>query len=195
MKIISIFLVLFGLMFAGCQIESNATPQSSTGVKKATAKVVTQSNGLTVEQNNIKKRIETENNPGTIKHLYIMSAYSGQVIVYSTVDGKVTSSGKRLTPYKSASNGDIRGSDDGFKVQIGGKSVWTQEVLQDDGTYGSSIPYLYWWDSKGIYHQHYVSGGQIVHISETPLPVKSVTINMEMATTKRTNKTPRVATR
>ena len=54
----------------------------------------------------------------------------------------------------------------------------TDEVVQDDGTYGSSIPYLYWWDTKGVYHQHYVSGGQIIHVSNEPVSVKGVVINM-----------------
>ena len=55
------------------------------------------------------------------------------------------------------------------------------ELLGDDGTYGSSAEYIYWWDSKGVYHQHYLSGGQIVHISDQPLAVKSVILNMELS--------------
>ena len=56
----------------------------------------------------------------------------------------------------------------------------TLEVVQDDGTYGHSSEYLYWWDTKGVYHQHYVSGGQIVHVSSQPLAVKGIIINMEL---------------
>lgn len=67
-----------------------------------------------------------------------------------------------------------------WPIQIGNADYWTTEVLGDDGTYGQSGDYLYWWDSKGVYHQHYLSGGQIVHISDQPLAVKSVIINMEM---------------
>jgi hypothetical protein len=33
--------------------------------------------------------------------------------------------------------------------------------------------------NPGIYHQHFMTGGQIVHISDQPIAVKSVTINME----------------
>lgn len=29
------------------------------------------------------------------------------------------------------------------------------------------------------YHQHYLTGGQIIHISSQPIPIKSVTINLE----------------
>jgi len=53
-------------------------------------------------------------------------------------------------------------------------------VLQDDGTYGSSIEYLFWWDVQGRYHQQFVTGGEIIHISDQPIPVKSITINMEL---------------
>lgn len=159
---------------------SSPQPKSATGVTKAQAKIETQSNGLTVEQDNIKRRLEMENTPGGIKHLYIVSAYSGEVILYSTVDGKATSSGKRLSPY-SVTHGQV--SDykyaRGFSVTIGGETKMTNEVLQDDGTYGSSIPYLYWWDAQGVYHQHYVAGGQVIHISEQPMEFGRVTLQVE----------------
>ena len=65
-------------------------------------------------------------------------------------------------------------------MNIGGETRYTAEVLQDDGTYGSSDEYLFWWDTKGIYHQHYIEDGQIIHISDQPIAVKSVIINMEL---------------
>ena len=102
------------------------------------------------------------------------------ILIYSTVKGKVTSSGKRLTPTTVANHGGNGSQFWGEKVHIGDNSRRTGEVLQDDGTYGSSIKYLFWWDSQGRYHQHYVSGGQILHISDQPLAVKSITINMEV---------------
>ena len=70
----------------------------------------------------------------------------------------------------------------GVPVRVGNRNLRTSEVLQDDGTYGSSMEYLYWWNTAGVGHKHYVTGGQIVHISEQPLSVKSIIINMELAT-------------
>lgn len=143
-------------------------PVSASGVKKADANVVTQANGLTIEQENVKRRLEMENAPGNIQHLYIISAYTGQVLLYSTVKGKVTSSGKRLTPpdiYGSTASNELNG----FQIYIGGKSYLTKYVLGDDGTYGSSMDYLFWWDVQGRYHQQYISGGVTVMISDTPL--------------------------
>lgn len=152
-------------------------PRSASGVSKANTTVEVEGNKKTVEQNNVIQRLQMDNKPGSIKHLYVISAYSGQVIIYSTVKGKVTSSGKRLSPLTVESTGENL---DGFPMEIGGRRVHTTEVLQDDGTYGSSIDYLYWWDSKGIYHQQYVSGGMILHISDQPMSVKNIIINMEL---------------
>lgn len=160
----------------GCTNE----PRSASGVTIASVKVAVGTDGKTTEQRNIVGRLIEDNKPGSIKHLYVISAYSGQVIIYSTVRGKVTSGGKRLTPTSVAVQ---RGtSADGFGVKFGSENIqYTGEVLQDDGTYGHSADYLYWWDTKGVYHQHYVSGGQILHISDQPLAVKSIVINMELS--------------
>ena len=54
-------------------------------------------------------------------------------------------------------------------------------MIEEDGTYGASIEYIYWFDQKDVYHQHYISGGQILHISDQPLEVKDVILNMEIA--------------
>ena len=185
MKKLVVWLVVcvIGLCAVGCDLEPKGQPESTSGVSKAEVEVKTGADGLTVEQRNIKARYDLENKPGSIKHLYILSAYSGQTIIYSTVKGKVTSSGKRLSPYEVGC-GDGQYTDrenQGIPVRIGDKIYRTPEVLQDDGTYGHSIPYLYWTDSKGVYHQHYLSGGQILHISDQPLAVSEVIINMEVS--------------
>lgn len=174
-------LIVISLLFTGCEELGNTTPPptSSSGVSKATAKVTTDLNGHTTEQNNVLERYKRDNLPGSIKHLYIISAYSGQVILYSTVKGKVTSSGKRLTPTTVAVAAGEYHSHDGIDIGIDGKQYETGEVLQDDGTYGSSVEYLYWFDSRGNYHQQYVTGGMILHISDQPINVKNVTINLE----------------
>jgi hypothetical protein len=163
----------------GC--ESTPPRTSEGGVSKVTAKVKTNAEGITVEQKNVLNRLTMDNNPGAIKHLYVVSAMSGQTLIYSTVKGKVTSSGKRLTPNSVVPPvGYTSDVDDGFDVRFGNKTRKTVEVLQDDGTYGHSIPYLYWWDAQDRYHQHYVTGGQILHVSDQPLAVGEVIINMEV---------------
>lgn len=166
--------VLVGVLIAFTSGCTNNQVQSVSGTKMvAVGTVEVNPDGKTVEQQNIHDRIKTDNTPGSIKHLYIISAYSGQVLIYSTVKGKVTSSNKRLTPSQVS-------SETAFTFQVGENQQYTNQVLGEDGTYGSSVEYLYWWDTKGFYHQQYVTGGMILHISDQPLSVKGVIINMEL---------------
>lgn len=174
-KFAALLILVPALAVAGCD---DVNPVSASGVKEAAVKIAVGSDGLTAEQRNIVGRLKEDNKPGSIKHLYIISAYSGQVIIYSTVRGKVTSGGKRLTPTSIVVGSNENNSRPGFSTNFGG--AVTSEVIQDDGTYGTSGDYLYWWDTKGVYHQHYVSGGQILHISSQPLVVKEIIINMEL---------------
>jgi hypothetical protein len=164
-------LLMAVFLVSGC---GQIAPTTNDGVKKADVTVTTQSNGLTVEQENIQKRLLNDNRPGSIKHLYVFSGMSGQCLLYSTVVGKVTSSGKRLTPYEAATTGQY--NNPAFSVN----GFATNEVMEDDGTYGSSVPYIYWWDSKGVYHQHFMTtGDQIVHISDQPMDVKNIIVTID----------------
>lgn len=178
-------LILCGLMVSlialvGCDIPPPGTPVSNAGVKQAHTKIEVGPTGHTVEQENVIKRYKVDNTPGSMKHLYIISPMSGQVILYSSVQGKVTSSGKRLTPttVTAGQAGDTATWGYGMSVNIAGEGHRTAEVIQDDGTYGSSIEYLYWFDTRGVYHQHYVVGCEI-HVSDQPIPVKNVILNLE----------------
>ena len=175
---------LAGFLSIGCGLYSPPAQQrSASGVTATTAQVTKGSDGLTIEQRNVRDRLTEDNKPGAIKHLYVISAYSGQVLIYSTVRGKITSSGKRLMPSQvSNSLGFNIPSLGNYNTELADQvgSFYTTEILGDDGTYGSSVEYVYWWDSAGIYHQHYVQGGQILHVASAPLAVKSVVLNMEL---------------
>lgn len=154
---------------------------STYAVKHVNVKVPVDKNGMTSEQVNIADRTITDNKVGSIKHLYVISAYSGDVLIYSTVRGKVTSSGKRLQPKTvAAQDGQAVGSIfQANKININGRKYVSNEVMGDDGAYGDSIPYLYWWDSKGIYHQIYPTGGAIMHLSDQPMTYEKVILNFE----------------
>lgn len=177
MKRLLCVIAFISLGLAAC--DPPPAPASSSGVRKAEVEVKPGSDGLTVEQRNVRDRLNMDNKPGSVKHLYIISPYSGQVIVYSTVRGKVTSSGKRLAPKTIEGIYNESSTYSGFGIKLGDVTAYTNEVLEDDGTYGSSVEYIYWWDAKGNYHQHFFTGGQIIHVSDQPLAVSSVTINME----------------
>ncbi len=58
----------------------------------------------------------------------------------------------------------------------------TDEFINEDGTYGNSTPYIFWFDVRGVFHQQFLSD-VIIHISDQPLAVKSIVLNIE-ATTK-----------
>lgn len=149
---------------------NNQQQKSDSGVTKASVQIKTDINGHTSEQTNIIERIKRDNEIGAVKHLYIISSYTGDVLEYSTVKGKVTSGGKRLSP-KTLSDIDNQ-------VIIGGISYQTNEVLDDGGAYGDSGNYLYWFDAQDNYHQYYPSGGTYLHISERPLRIKKANFSV-----------------
>src|SRR5262249_20594996 len=125
----------------------NNDVKSVSGVSQTSVKVETDPHGLTIEQRNVRDRLLLANKPGSIKPLYTIPPYAGKVILSSTVRGKVPSSGKRLSPRSVAAQGGeyVGGDFGGVPVNIGGLSRRTSEVLEDDGTYGSSVDYVYWW--------------------------------------------------
>lgn len=167
-------------LLGGC---ARPEAQSVSGVKMATVgKLDTDDKGHTVEQRNVLERIQHDNEIGAVKHLYVISPYSGQVILYSTVKGKVTTGGKRLTPRTIENYVDGEGQAGLPTVTIGGRRYSTKEVANEDGTFGGGdAPYVYWTDTSGRYHQEYLSGGVVIHVSDQPLAVKSVVITTEPA--------------
>lgn len=166
------------IVAVGCDA-SATTPVSDTGVKKITSKIEVGQDGMTNEQRNIDARYKQEN-AASIKHLYVISPYSGDVLLYSTVKGKVTSGGKRLTPKTIHAADPNQAPRYGIPINIGGQTQLTGEVLQDDGTYGDSCEYVYWFDQRSQYHQHFFTGGQIIHVSSQPIRVGKVVLNLEM---------------
>lgn len=178
-----VFVLLSVFVFSSCDYAPLQDAVSNSGVHKMDVKVTTNPDGNTVEQSNYAERLRRDNLPGSIKHLYVISEVSGQVLLYSTVKGKVTSSGKRLTPATVDGNTAYGSGDMNYTnynwVTINGKSHITNEVMGDDGMYGSSVEYIYWFDSKDVYHQHYKGGNEMLHISDQPLAVKNIVLNLE----------------
>ena len=169
-RILSIVLIPLVLMSASGSSCSEPA-QTSNGIALAQAEVQTGPSGMTVEQENVKRRVEQDNKPGSVKYLYCLSAYSGEVIFQSTVQGKVSSGGKRLEPSEANAGNGIA-----FRTPAG---WWTTETMQPDGTYGSSGDYVFWWDVQGVYHQHYNAGGQILHVSSQPMAFGRVTLDIQ----------------
>lgn len=72
---------LLTIMSCGPMASEKKQITSASGVTKATVSVETDLNGNTIEQVNIKRKYAEDNKAGAIKHLYIISAYSGQVLI------------------------------------------------------------------------------------------------------------------
>lgn len=150
-----LFLILVPLTICACANEV----QSISGTKMAVVEDVEKNKeGHTLEQESIINKVKVDASVKTW-YLYVISPVDRKLILFSTVKGKVTSSGKRLTPKKTTgSNGA------GLYFKIKDNEYFTDEILGEDGTYGDSSEYLYWTDSKDRNHRHYLLDGQIIHI-------------------------------
>ena len=78
---ICVLIACFLAPSTGCH--QPAEPISRGGVSIAAVTVPVGSDGWTAEQRNVRDRLKEDNKPGSIKHLYVISAYSGDVIIYS----------------------------------------------------------------------------------------------------------------
>lgn len=94
-----------------------------------------------VERENIAKRLQVTNDANTLQWIYPTSA--GRVLGRFPVRGKVTSGSKRLTSTQQVV-GHSYGTNGGGVVM---------ETPDETGAYGSSAPYVFWFDPAGNYHQ------------------------------------------
>lgn len=179
MKKVILFIAIL-LAVVGCKEIERPQQKSDSGVTKANVLVKTNPDGTTIEQRNIMERLKRDNEIGSIKHLYIISSFTGDVLQYSTVKGKVTSGSKRLSPKTVIGNAYQTSTDNANYVLIGGREYATDEVLDDGGAYGESGNYLYWFDAQDNYQQYYPSGGTYLHISDKSLRVKKSNMSLTL---------------
>lgn len=90
------------------------------------------------EQKNIARRLGLTMNPGQIGFMALFNQ-AGAPIAYYAVKGKITSSGKRLT------SPDER--------NCWSESCAYHQSASDEGTYGSSDPYVYFWTVDDVFIQ------------------------------------------
>lgn len=158
MKII--LAIMAALILAGCN-NGGAQPKKVTEAQKA--KQAAESIRFTenAEIENIKKRLELTSQPGLLGFLAVTNA-AGAPVMYTCVKGKITSSGKRLTPKVKEwriDRGEFNGSSLG-------------PAPSDEGTWGSSSPYIYWWTCGDQYIQtnvNYVYSDKPFRLTVQPL--------------------------
>ena len=118
---------------------------------------------LSQEQQNIKKRIEEENNHNRVRYIYFFNR-NGLINFESTVKGKVTSSKKRLNPNKISNKEAFL-----IPIRIWGAIFNTKEVKGDDQAYGTEKEFWFWWDKGGKYQKREASDIETMHVSSAPL--------------------------
>lgn len=131
------------LLLAACDAESIAQPSARDQQVNAAAQAA---NSVVFEKNaeieNIQRRLKLTSNPGQIGFVLLLNQ-AGQPIMYTSVKGKITSGGKRLTNPTAP-----------MRVDCG---QYCNEGLapgpSDEGTYGSSGDYVYFWTTDGQYVQ------------------------------------------
>jgi hypothetical protein len=148
-KILSIISIAIAL--SGCN-PSNKKEQAAIAKQAAESIVFTENS----EIENIKRRLELTSKVNAIGYIVLLND-AGQPILYTTVKGKVTSGGKRLTREDEYISGALRKS------------------ASDEGTYGSSNPYIYFWATNGTYHQwsgHYLYSDKPIRLRVEPLVIE-----------------------
>lgn len=145
-------------------------PSSPTSTSGLTMQHVTLSpvkNGMSLEQYNIAQRYLHDNKVDALKYVYIIGQ-NGQVCMNYQILGKITSSGKRLTPRTVAAYGGEY-QNPGMSITIGSSNYETTEVIEDDGTYGDSMPYYYMWTTSGNYIQVIPTGMFLTVVADKQL--------------------------
>lgn len=131
-------IVLAALSLAACEpvVADNKAQQKDAAA--LAAKSISFTDNAEIE--NIKRRIELTAHPGLLGFILLMNE-AGQPIMYEGVKGKITSGSKRLTPPdRSGSWGS-------------GQNNVVRAEASDEGTWGSSDPYIYYWNQNGEYRQ------------------------------------------
>lgn len=181
MKILLATLTAMVVLISGCQAGFwDSTPEqvvSKSGLAMQSVILGPVKDGMSLEQWNIKQRYIHDNKPDAIKYVYLVGP-NGGVTQHFVISGKVTSSGKRLTPRSVAAYGGGGYSTSGIMVSLGTKKYETNEVIEDDGTFGDSIPYVYMWTTKGNFVQVIPMGAFLMYISDMQLTTSELAFTM-----------------
>lgn len=158
------------LALAGCDIQ----PEPQTAKDVQAQKAAEAANSIQFDENaeidNIKRRLQLTSNPGQIGFVLLLNEM-GKPVMYTGVKGKITSGGKRLTAPQEYKCLGVAG---------GGCSYQTVDAPSDEGTYGSSNPYVFFWTTDGQYIQwsgKYLYSDKPFRISDPTIVVLNSTPN------------------
>lgn len=140
------------VVLAGSVALAGCSSSNESKDRKEQQKSITLANSL--EKANLEQKLERENDPSAVRYVYLMNF--GQIVGYYVIKGKVSSSGSQLAPEQEAV--DVCGTD--YCPEI-------MDSAQDDGTYGSGDPGIFFFLSNGTM----VSTTLDYIESDAPMPV------------------------
>jgi hypothetical protein len=150
-------------------------PQAANKTSQ-TRKAEEAANDIRFEENaeidNIKRRLQLTSNPGQIGFIVLFND-AGQPIMYTGVKGKITSSHKRLTATDYISSG-AQGRCEGAC----GENNVVRAAASDEGTYGTSDAYVYFWTTDDQYIQwsgRYLYSDKPIRLRVEPLVISATT--------------------
>lgn len=161
-KIAIAFAATSALLLAACDGTQPAPTAKDTQARKAAEAANSIQFSENAEIDNIKKRLELTSNPGQIGFVLLLNEM-GKPVMYTSVKGKITSGSKRLTAPQEMQCLGVAG---------GGCSTQMIEAPSDEGTYGSSNPYIFFWTVDGQYIQW---SGKYLY-SDKPFRIEDPTI-------------------
>ena len=161
--------LILGLALTACDVP--AVPQEGTGgatqIEDLGFKIPKNAQGNTTEQQNVIDRLKVTTDPTKVLWIHLI-ALDGKIIQRMPVAHKVTSSGKRLEPVTAASSAEY-----GYNYPVvrggNGTDYETAELIQPDGTFGSSDNYIFWFDPQHRYHQWGTAGGLGYLLTDYPI--------------------------
>jgi hypothetical protein len=133
--------LVFSTFLAGCLGQDNTPRGQPTKAAKEAADSINFIGNAEVD--NIKRRLTLTSNPDLLGFILILNQ-AGQPILYEAVKGKITSGTKRLNAPD--------------RTKCGGNNCFNTSAASDEGTYGASSDYVYYFNTSGQYRQFHNVG-------------------------------------
>jgi hypothetical protein len=166
MRILLVASLVAALALTAC-VPNEGPTNKEVQAAKAEAAAQTVQFSENAEIDNIKARLQLTADPGLVGFVVLLNEM-GQPVMYTGVKGKITSGSKRLTRTDEYSCETARG---------GGYTCDFRPSASDEGTYGSSNPYIFFWTPEGQYVQwsgEYLYSDKPIRLSSDPLIVTQV---------------------
>lgn len=168
-----LIILVAALWLSACVQE---TPKAQQTKVAEAAKAAAAANSITFTENaeieNIKSRLKLTSNPGLLGYVVLLNEM-GQPVMYTGVKGKITSGSKRLTASWQLARVDC------------GQYLCDKDVPSpsDEGTYGTSGEYIFFWTPSGQYIQW--NGKYLYSDKPFRLSVQPVVVSVEAQEVKK----------